>query len=307
MVHRHRASLPRCCNFLTRCGKSGITLNPDKFVFAQDTVQFAGFEIGPTTVKPARKFTKAIAEFPTPTSTTDVRSWFGLVNQVAYTFSQAATMAPFRDLLKPAAKFIWTQEHQEAFNESKQTIIEQINTGVEIFEKDRTTCIATDWSRTGIGFWMFQKHCDCAQRELFCCSDGWRITLVGSRFTHNAESRYTAIEGEALAVAGALEKCRHFVLGCTDLYVAVDHKPLVKIFGNRALSDITNARLCNLKEKTLQYAFKMIYIPGVRNCTSDALSRYPTGTHNPPRDVTARRGISPSTSHTHDTDGRHIR
>ena len=269
-------------NFLTRCGKSGITLNPDKFVFAQDTVQFAGFEIGPTTVKPARKFTKAIAEFPTPTSTTDVRSWFGLVNQVAYTFSQAATMAPFRDLLKPAAKFIWTQEHQEAFNESKQTIIEQINTGVEIFEKDRTTCIATDWSRTGIGFWMFQKHCDCAQRELFCCSDGWRITLVGSRFTHDAESRYAAIEGEALAVAEALEKCRHFVLGCTDLYVAVDHKPLVKIFGNRALSDITNARLRNLKEKTLQYAFKMIYIPGVRNCTSDALSRYPTGTHNPP-------------------------
>lgn len=90
-------------------------------------------------MKPARK---AIAEFPVPTSTTDVRSWFGLVNQVAYTFSRADTMAPFRDLLKPATKFTWTTEPFEA---SKQTIIEQIQTGVEIFEKNRTTCIATDW------------------------------------------------------------------------------------------------------------------------------------------------------------------
>ena len=67
-------------DYLRLCGANGITLNPEKFVFAQDTVEFAGFEIGPTTVKPVRKFTRAIAEFPTPTSTTDVRSLFGLVN-----------------------------------------------------------------------------------------------------------------------------------------------------------------------------------------------------------------------------------
>ena len=62
----------------------------------------------------------------------------------------------------------------------------------------------------------------------------------------------------------------------------VDHKPLVRIFGDRALADITNARLRNLKEETLPYSFKMVYIPGVRNSTSDALSRYPSGPHNPP-------------------------
>ena len=39
-------------DWLRRCGANEITLNPDKFVFAQDTVQFAG---GPTTVKPACK------------------------------------------------------------------------------------------------------------------------------------------------------------------------------------------------------------------------------------------------------------
>ncbi len=39
----------------------------------------------------------------------------------------------------------------------------------------------------------------------------------------------------------------------------------MKIFGDRALADITNSRLRNLKEKTLMYDFT---IPGVRNSRS---------------------------------------
>ena len=53
--------------------------------------------------------------------------------------------------------------------------------------------------------------------------------MVGSRFTSGAESRYAPIEGEALAVVDALRKARHFTLGCTDLIVAVDHKPLLSV------------------------------------------------------------------------------
>ncbi len=163
-------------NWLTLCGANGITLNPEKFVFALDTVQFAGFEIGLTTVKPARKFTKAIAEFPIPTSTTDVRSWFGLVNQVAYTFSRADTMAPFRDLLKPSTKFIWTNEHQEAFEASKQEIIEQIQTGVEIFDKDRTTCIGAS---LGLGSGCFNATAHAPNESYFAARRAGGSLLSG--------------------------------------------------------------------------------------------------------------------------------
>ncbi len=90
---------------------------------------------------------------------------------------------------------------------------------------------------------LFQKHCQCPSQEIFCCHDGWKVTLVGSRFTHAAESRYAPIEGEALVVADALDKARHFVLGCSNLVVAVDHKPLCKLFGDRSLEDIPNTRL----------------------------------------------------------------
>ena len=69
----------------------------------------------------------------------------------------------------------------------------------------------------------------------------------------------------------------YFVIGCDDLIVAVDHKPLLKLFGDRSLEDIPNNRLRNLKEKTLRYRFRMVHIPGIRHRAADCISRYPTG------------------------------
>ena len=80
-----------------------------------------------------------------------------------------------------------------------------------------------------------------------------------------------------MAVSDALEKARYFVLGCHDLTIAVYHKPLLKILGDRSLEDIPNNRLRNLKEKTLRYRFRIIHIPGAKHKVADALSRYPTG------------------------------
>ena len=271
----------KAAEWLDICGRNGITLNPEKFRFAKDEVEFAGFEITLTTVKPCRKYVRAISEFPTPRNLTDVRSWFGLVNQVSYTFSMTAAMAPFRELLQPSRQFEWTTAHAEAFAHSKHVIAQEIQQGVQIFDKDKPTCLATDWSKDGVGYWLFQKHCTCPTEDIFCCMTGWKITLVGSRFTHAAESRYAPIEGEALAVADALDKARHFVLGCSNLIIAVDHKPLLKIFGDRSIDQISNTRLRNIKEKTLRYRFRMVHVPGVRNKTPDALSRYPTGTTTP--------------------------
>ena len=261
--------------WLDICGRNGITLNPTKFHFGMDTVEFAGFTIGPNEVKPAAHFYEAIQNFPTPQSITDIRSWFGLVNQVAYTFSMAEVMRPFRDLLKPKTPFNWNEDLEQAFKESKIKIIKEIENGVEIFDKTRHTCIATDWSKTGIGYWLLQKHCPCTSITPSCCQTGWKTTLVGSRFTHAAETRYAPVEGEALAVVEALNKARYFVLGCEKLIIAVDHKPLLKLFGDRSLEDIPNPRLRNLKEKTLAFKFSMIHVPGIKHKAADAISRNP--------------------------------
>ena len=104
------------------------------------------------------------------------------------------------------------------------------------------------------------------------------------------------MEGEAFAVTDALDKARFFVLDCSNLIIAVDHKPLLKVFSDRSLGEILNARLGNLKEKTQHYKFGMVHIPGVQHKAADAVSRYPTGPSNPdmmsPPDDIATSGAS---------------
>lgn len=267
-------------DWLDTCAQHGITLNPEKFVFGAPTVEFAGFEITPDSVRPCQKSLKAITDFPTPQNITDVRSWFGLLNQVAYAFSVTDHMQPFRHLLKPGTPFQWTSDMDLLFTESKLAIAREIEEGVRIFDKSKPTYLATDWSKTGIGFWLYQKHCQCNSTKPRCCPSGWKVAMVGSRFTRLSESRYAAIEGEALAVVYALEKSKFFTLGCSDLVIAVDHKPLLGIFNDRSL-DMPNGRLRDLKEKTLRYRFTMSYVPGAKNKAADTLSRYPSVSTNP--------------------------
>tara|TARA_B100000586_G_scaffold16662_1_gene11258 strand:- start:1329 stop:1748 length:420 start_codon:yes stop_codon:yes gene_type:complete len=73
----------QACRWLDLCGRHRIIQNPEKFVFASDIMEFAGFEITMDSVHPCKKYIQAIAEFPVPKNITDVRSWFCLVNQVA--------------------------------------------------------------------------------------------------------------------------------------------------------------------------------------------------------------------------------
>ena len=90
----------------------------------------------------------------------------------------AETMRAFRELLKPKTSFRWGARLDDLFEhfEHKPVIISQTEKGLRIFDPNRTTCLATDWSRAGIGFWLLQKHCACPEPIPFCSRDGWKTT-----------------------------------------------------------------------------------------------------------------------------------
>ena len=268
-------SFYQTCEFLTLCGNEGIILNPLKFQFAGDVVDFAGFQITPTSVQPSRKYLEAILDFPQPKDLTGIRSWFGLVNQSSYAFSMTQKMAPFRELLKPGNPFYWDEQLQQLFQDSKNEIIKAVQNGVMLFDPKRKTALSSDWSKIGTGFSLTQKHCSCKSVTPHCCSDGWKLVFAGSQFNNKAESNYSPIEGECLAVVKALKKTKYFTLGNDELVVTTDHKPLIKILGNRKLEEIDNPRLLSLKEKTLGHRFSIVHVPGRRNKIPDATSRYP--------------------------------
>lgn len=141
----------RICSLVSHCNKHGLVFNPQKFRFARNEVEFAGFIITNTGLKPAARYTEAIGNFPTPMNITQVRSWYGLVNQVAYCFCKTETMAPFRHLLSPGNVFQWDDKLEEAFVASKAKIVELIQEGVYSFDPDLVTCLSTDYSIDGMG------------------------------------------------------------------------------------------------------------------------------------------------------------
>ena len=181
----------RAIEFLELLGRNGVVLNPEKFQFAQKEIQFAGFHITESSIKPHAKFVKAISDFPTPVKVTDVRSWFGLVHQVANYGQLSKVMLPFKNLLSPKVKFYWNEELEDAFVKSKKSIVQAIRSGVQIYDFNKPTCLRPDWSTTGLGYFLSQKHCECTSLVPGCCIDGWRITMAGFRqkFFENFENQ----------------------------------------------------------------------------------------------------------------------
>ena len=91
-------------DYLYLCGENGITLfTLESFKFAQ-YVGFVDYNIGFDNYKPRDDMLSAIKNFlmPDNSSTADIRSWLGPVNQVEPFLATVLVMASFRDLLKPS-------------------------------------------------------------------------------------------------------------------------------------------------------------------------------------------------------------
>ena len=84
-----------------RAAAHNVAINTSKKVFAQPAVTFGGYVVDADGFSPAPELTRAIRECPTPGSITDVRSFFGLCQQVGNFSDQlAAALDPLSPLLK---------------------------------------------------------------------------------------------------------------------------------------------------------------------------------------------------------------
>ena len=114
--------------------------------------------------------------------------------------------------------------------------------GFASFDVDLVTCLSPDFSKQGMGWIIQQKGCTCLDITPTCCTEGWKLVLCGGHFCNKAEQNYAPIEGEACAIARGLQDTKYYTMGCRQLYVATDHKPLVDVLGDKSLADVENPR-----------------------------------------------------------------
>ena len=62
---------------LERCREHGITLNSEKFKFAEESVKFVGYHLSADGMSPGHEKVEAIANFPNPQSRMERRSFLG--------------------------------------------------------------------------------------------------------------------------------------------------------------------------------------------------------------------------------------
>ena len=250
---------------LQRCADKGISLKREKFVFAQKQVQFCGYILSPEGYRIDPCITEAITQFPKPTNITDLRSFFGLANQLGeFTDVIAAKLEPLRPLLKPKNAFCWDEVHDRAFTETKEALASAPI--LTYYDPNKPTSLHVDASRlNGIGFVLRQRQ----------TAGTWSMVQAGSRFLTETESRYAMIEIELLGIVWATKKCRIFLDGLSHFEIVTDHRPLLTILNKYQLDEIENPRLQRLRMQLLNYKYTVTWQRGKDHLAADALSRSP--------------------------------
>jgi hypothetical protein len=100
---------------------------------------------------------RAIVEWPTPTDTKQLRSFLGLAGYYRRFVRHFALIAKtLTSLLKNDTLFVWTDEHEAAFQTLKQALTEAPVLAVPDFSKK--FCIETDACKSGVGAILMQER-----------------------------------------------------------------------------------------------------------------------------------------------------
>lgn len=94
--------MKRIHQVLTRCQKYGITLTKDKFIVATPSTYFCIYILNSDGISAYADKSAESHTSPKPANLTDLRSFLGLVNQLAeFTPDIATTVQPLRPLMSP--------------------------------------------------------------------------------------------------------------------------------------------------------------------------------------------------------------
>lgn len=191
----------------------GLTMNPEKCKLGVSQTQYLGFIVGGGQVKPITSKVQGIEEVQPPTCRKELQRFLGMVGYYRVfipQFSQIA--APLTDCLRGKGKgsWHWTAQCEEAFEELKGCLGKAPVLRAPDFQ--RPFSVATDASARGLGAVLSQEFKE-------------HPILFLSRKLSPAETKYSTIEREALAVKWALNTLKYYLLG-TPFQLVTDHTPL---------------------------------------------------------------------------------
>lgn len=252
--------LERLRRVLVTASDYGLNVRWKKCHFLQSQVEYLGHIVENGCVKPLKRKTLAVKQFPVPTNVKQVQSFLGLTGYFRKFIPRYSLIArPLSQLLKDGVKFQFDDEQKFAFNQLKDILSK--DPVLKLYRASAETELHTDASSRGYGAILFQKD---AEDRMF------HPVYFASWKTSEAESRYTSYELEVLAIIKALTKFRVYLLGI-NFKIVTDCQAFTMTMNKRDLC-VRVARWALLLE---EFNYTIEHRPGKSMCHVDALSRNP--------------------------------
>lgn len=248
---------------------ANFKIQPDKSEFLRTEVEFLGFIVSETGLKPNMKKVECIQKYPEPKNLKELRAFLGLSGYYRRFVKDYAKIAKpltkllrgedgHRQISKNQSKNFQIQLNDEA-KESFQTLKEILSSNDVLAFPDfqKPFILTTDASDKALGAVLSQQF-----------FDGERPITFISRTLSRTEENYATNEKEMLAVVWALQSLRNFIYGA-KLNIFTDHLPLTFTLSPKN----NNAKLKRWKSFLEEHDYQMFYKPGKSNVVADALSR----------------------------------
>ena len=173
---------------LTILDKNNMAVKWGKCAFFKSDIEWLGFKIFGNGVRTLVGKADAINNLPIPKNISELRSFFGSINQYVKFVPNLSTLSsPLRPLLNEKSVYKWDNDHSIAFENLKAEIVNITeNSHFDIKEKTR---LKTDPSHNGLGATLEQLQ-----------GDQWKTIAFASRFLNNHEMKYSTNELEFLGV-----------------------------------------------------------------------------------------------------------
>ena len=198
---------------LKRLNDNGLTINVPKCKFTTNEIDFFGFKFSDKGLSADPKKVEALKAFKSPKDAKALRSFIGMATYISrFIQNYSVITAPLRELLKKEVKWNWTEKCEEAFQDVKNQL--SGDTVMAFYDPKKKPTVVVDGSPVGLGDILLQDN---------------KPVAYASRSLTDAETRYSQIEREALAVVFGCEHFRMYLAGCM-FTIVTDHKPLLSIW-----------------------------------------------------------------------------
>ncbi|KAH9792628.1 Endonuclease [Citrus sinensis] len=237
---------------LTVLRKEKLYAHLKKCSFCTNQIVFLGYVVSAKGIEVDEEKVKAIKEWPTPKSVSEVRSFHGLASFYRRFVKDFSTLAaPLTEIVKKHVGFKWGSEQERALNLIKEKLVSAPLLALPDFTK--TFEIECDASGIGIGAVLMQE--------------GRPIAYFSEKLS-GAALNYPTYDKEMYALVRALETWQHYLLP-KEFVIHTDHESLKHLKGQGKL----HKRHAKWVEFIEPFPYVIKYKQGKENVVADALSR----------------------------------